>query len=137
LISSRPAGSKKIYLIGFQTKDPACAQAVTELGFTGFAPDDMPGSIYPLMATGEFVGSLIHSPNIYDFPVSLHLARVLGGESVWVHNGQPVNFSETWMDERASMLRLPGIVATSVDKSVVNKLVTLAKDWNPNRYADG
>lgn len=137
LAKSRPAGSKKVYLIGFQQHDAARSKAVSDLGLQGFAPDDMPGSIYPLMASGEFVGSLIHSPNIYDFPVSLHLARALGGESVWVHSGEPVNFSETWMDERASMLRLPGIVATAIDRSVMDQLAALAKDWNPNRYPAG
>ncbi|MCA8992076.1 MAG: inositol monophosphatase [Planctomycetaceae bacterium] len=124
-----------VYLIGFQTEDPARADLVTKLGLKGFAPDEMPGSIYPLMASGEFVGSLIHTPNIYDYPVSLHIARVLGGESVWVHNGQPVNFSESWMDDRADMLRLPGIVATATSREVLDQLTQLARDWNPNRYA--
>jgi 3'(2'), 5'-bisphosphate nucleotidase len=133
---TRPSGSRNIYLIGFQKQDVAKAQAVTAAGLVGFPPDETPGSIYPLMASGKFVGSLIHSPNIYDFPVSLHIARVLGGDSVWVHNGKPVHFGETWMDDRADMLRLPGIVATAVDPAVLPVLVDLAKDWNPIRYAE-
>lgn len=131
--SPRP---NKIYLIGFQTADPERAQLVSETGLEGVAPDDMPGSIYDLMASGEFAGSLIHTPNVYDFPVSLQIARILGGDSVWVQNGQPVNFSELWTDERADMLRLPGIVATSPYPDVLAKLVPLAKDWNPQRYND-
>lgn len=130
---SQPA-QQNVYLIGFQTEDPARAKLVTDLGLRGFAPDDMPGSIYPLMATGEFVGSLIHTPNIYDYPVSLHLARVLGGDSVWSHNQQPVNFSEMWLDEKADMLRLPGIVATASDPQILLKLAALAREWNQNRY---
>lgn len=133
--SERP-DSSKIYLIGFQKRDVACSELVTKAGLEGCAPDDMPGSIYPLLATGEFGGSLIHSPNVYDFPVALHIARALGGESVWVHNGQPVNFSETWMDDRADMLRLPGIVATAVNPQTRATLMNLAKDWNPVRYAE-
>jgi 3'(2'), 5'-bisphosphate nucleotidase len=132
---SRP-DSPNIYLIGFQNQDPAKSKLVTAAGFKGFAPDEMPGSIYPLLATGEFGGSLIHSPNVYDFPVSLHIARELGGDAVWVHNGQPVNFSETWMDDRADMLRLPGIVACAVNRKTLETLVNLAKDWNPVRYAE-
>lgn len=128
--------SKKIYLIGFQQHDTANARKVTEAGLEGFAPDDTPGSIYPLLATGAFGGSLIHSPNIYDYPVSLQIARMLGGNSVWVHNGEPVHFGETWMDERASMLRLPGIVATADDPDKLKILVDLARDWNPIRYAE-
>ncbi|MFN7767253.1 MAG: inositol monophosphatase family protein [Planctomycetaceae bacterium] len=134
-----PAGrgeSKKIYMIGFQQHDRAKAQLVTEAGLEGVAADDCPGSIYELMASGAYAGSLIHSPNIYDFPASLHVARVLGGDALWVHNRQPVNFHETWMDERAKMLRLPGIVATSPDRRVLDTLCAVARDWNPIRYAD-
>lgn len=127
---------KNIYLIGFQKYDPDAADKVTALGLKGFAPDDMPGSIYPLIASGEFGGSLIHTPNVYDFPVSLHIVRQLGGDAVWVHNGEPVHFREKWLDERAGMLRLPGIVACAVDADVRQKLVDLARDWNPIRYRD-
>ena len=126
--------SPNIYLIGFQKRDVQRAEEVTGLGLKGFAPDEMPGSIYPLLSTGEFGGSLIHSPNVYDYPVSLHIVRALGGESIWVHNQQPVNFSETWMDDRADMLRLPGIIATSTNRETLHRLAELAKDWNPNRY---
>ncbi|QDT53652.1 Inositol monophosphatase family protein [Caulifigura coniformis] len=133
--ATRP-DSPAMYLIGFQKRDVECARAVTKAGLKGFAPDEMPGSIYPLLATGDFGGSLIHSPNIYDFPVSLHIARVLGGDAVWVHNGQPVNFDEMWMDDRADMLRLPGIVACAVNRSSLKTLCELAKDWNPVRYVD-
>jgi 3'(2'), 5'-bisphosphate nucleotidase len=128
--------SSNIYLIGFQSQDPARAKLVTQAGLKGYPPDDMPGSIYPLLATGEFGGSLIHSPNVYDFPVALHIARELGGDAVWVHNGQPVNFHETWMDERAEMARLPGIVACAVNRNTLGTLAALAKDWNPVRYAE-
>jgi 3'(2'), 5'-bisphosphate nucleotidase len=128
--------SKKIYLIGFQQHDRAKADLVTKAGLEGVAADDCPGCLYELMATGQYAGSLIHSPNVYDFPASLHLARVCGGDSLWVHNEQPVNFEKLWMDERAKMLRLPGIVATSTDRSVLKTLCALARDWNPVRYAD-
>lgn len=128
--------SKKIYVIGFQQNDPVVAQRVTQAGLQGYAPDDMPGSIYPLLATGEFGGSLIHTPNIYDYPVSQHLARLAGGNSVWVHNGEPVNFSQTWMDQRAEMLRLPGIVATADSPEKLRILCNLARDWNTQRYRD-
>ena len=97
--------SENIYMINFMKEDPAKAALVNQTGLKAFLPDDMPGSIYPLIAQGRFGGSLIHTPNIYDYPVSLHLVRLLGGESVWAHNGQPVNFHEMWMDERAGMLR--------------------------------
>lgn len=130
---SLPA-AKKIYVIGFQHRDAMAAEAVTKAGLIGVAPDDMPGSIYELMARGEFAGSLIHSPNVYDFPVSLHIARELGGDAVWVHNRQPIHFRETWLDDRADMLRLPGIVACSPDPKVLDTLCDLAKNWHTDRY---
>ncbi|MGD9853641.1 MAG: inositol monophosphatase [Planctomycetaceae bacterium] len=132
---SRRRDAKGVYLIGFQKRDAERAQDVTDAGLTGFAPDDMPGAIYPLLAHGEFIGSLIHTPNVYDFPASLHIARAFGGDAVWVATGEPVHFGETWNDETADMLRLPGIVACSPDRGVLDTLCRLAKDWNPQRYS--
>ena len=125
---------KKIYLIGFQEQDPDRARDMTALGLEGHTSETMDGSIYELMARGEYLGSLIHSPNVYDFPVSLHIARSLGGDALWVHDRRPVHFGETWMDERANMLRLPGIVACSSSLATLERLCDLARDWNPNRY---
>ena len=124
----------QIYLIGFQHREGLAAQRVTEAGLIGVAADLMPGSIYELMARGEFAGSLIHSPNVYDFPVSLQIARQLGGDAVWVHSGEPVHFRETWVDERADMIRLPGIVACSSDRNMLSTLCEVARSWNPERY---
>ncbi len=132
----RKSGSRRIYMIGFQDRDRECAASLEQAGLEGVVSADMPGSIYPLMATGDFAGSLIHSPNIYDFPVSMHIARVLGGDAWWVDNQQPVHFHELWMDDRANMLRLPGIVACSDDLTVLQKLCEHAREWNPIRYAD-
>ena len=134
--ASRRPDSPNIYLIGFQQHDRARAKDVTAAGLRGFVSDDTPGSIYELFARGEFGGSLIHSPNVYDFPCSLQIARALGGDAVWVHNREPVNFDELWLDERADMLRLPGIVACSHNRKTLDILCDLAKDWNPVRYAD-
>jgi len=133
-LAGRPAASKRIYLIGFQERDRECAQQVTDVGLLGVPPDDMPGSIYPLLCSGDFGGSLIHSPNVYDFPVSSHLVRILGGDAVWTHNGRSTHFRETWLDERAAMLRLPGIVACAIDRDTLQTLTSLARDWNQQRY---
>lgn len=136
LSQDRPDGGQGIYLIGFQERDTERARQVDQLGLQGRTSDEMHGSIYPLRATREYAGSLIHSPNIYDFPVSMHIARMLGGDAVWVHNQKSVHYRELWMDERADMLRFPGIVACSEDQSVLDKLCELAKDWNPTRYVN-
>jgi 3'(2'), 5'-bisphosphate nucleotidase len=130
---SRP-DSKKIYLIGFQENDAKRARDVTAAGLEGCTSDETPGSLYELLSRGAFSGSLIHSPNVYDFPVGLHIARALGGDAVWVNNRQPVNFRETWLDERANMLRLPGITACSANRPTLETLCRLARDWNPVRY---
>jgi len=133
--TTRPE-SKRIYVIGFQQDDPVKAQMVTDAGLDGCVYDDMPGCIFDLFSRGDFGGSLIHSPNIYDFPVSLHIARVLGGDAVWVHNRQPVHFGELWNDDRVDMLRLPGIVACSNNRETLDTLCELAKNWNADRYGD-
>lgn len=133
--AARP-DSKNIYMIGFQKKDREKAALVTAAGLQGYMADETPGSIYELLARGEFGGSLIHSPNVYDFPVSLQIARILGGDAVWVHNGEPVHFRELWNDDRADMLRLPGIVACSANRKTLDTLCQVARDWNPVRYAE-
>ncbi len=126
--------SKKIYVIGFQQRDPERVGDLATVGLEGHTSETMDGSIYELLARGEYGGSLIHSPNVYDFPVSLQIARALGGDAVWVHNGESVHFGQTWIDERANMIRLPGIVACSPSRATLDKLCDLARDWNPNRY---
>ena len=141
LTARRSPLGQVIYLIGFQKRDAQRAREVDQLKTNGCSmygrtSDEMQGSIYPLMATGEYGGSLIHSPNIYDFPVSMHIARVRGGDAVWVHNRQPVHYRELWMDTRAGMLRYPGIVACSEDANVIDELCRLSKDWSPIRYED-
>jgi 3'(2'), 5'-bisphosphate nucleotidase len=128
--------SDRIYVNGFQKEDVEKARLVSEAGLCGVVSDDMPGSVYDLIGSGEFAGSLIRTPNVYDFPVSLQMCRIMGGDSIWVHNRENVNFSELWLDERANMFRLPGIVATSPYPDVLNRLASLAKDWNPIRYRD-
>ncbi|MBW3541109.1 MAG: inositol monophosphatase [Planctomycetes bacterium] len=134
--ATRP-DSKKIYLIGFQEADAERALAVMRSGLEGYTADDMPGSIFNLFATGEFGGSLIHTPNVYDFPVTLHMARVLGGDALRVDTGRPADFHDLWLDDRADMLRMPGIIACSHSRRTLEVLCRLARDWNPVRYATG
>lgn len=129
------SGSKRIYMIGFVGRERQSVEAVTAAGLTGVDADDTAGSIYDLLATGEFGGSLIHSPNVYDFPVSAQIARQLGGDSVWVRTGEPVHFRGLWLDERSKMWRLRGIVATAVDPKALATLCEVARDWNEDRYA--
>jgi 3'(2'), 5'-bisphosphate nucleotidase len=141
LTAPRDSLGPGIYLIGFQHRDTQRAREVDLLTVSGHTlqgrtSDEIEGSIYPLMATGDYAGSLIHSPNIYDFPVSMHIARVRGGDAVWVHNRQPVHYRDLWLDKRAGMLRYPGIVACSEDAKIIDELCRLAQDWSPVRYED-
>ena len=129
-----PARTKKIYLIGFQQRDRERAELVTQSGLTGIPADDCEGCLYELLARGEYAGSLIHTPNVYDFPVSLQIARVFDGDSVSVHDGRPVRLENLWLDERAKMLRLPNVIATSADPEVRATLCRVAKDWGRTRY---
>lgn len=129
-------GRRRVLVGGFQGCDAERAAAVTGAGLEGLLGSDTGGSLYPLLARGDLGGALFHTPNVYDFPVCLHLARLLGGDAVWVRDGQPVDFRHCWRDERAGMLRLPGIVACAVDPEVVRTLVEVARGWDPARYAD-
>jgi 3'(2'), 5'-bisphosphate nucleotidase len=129
-----PARTKKIYLIGFQQRERERAELVTQAGLTGVPADDCEGCLYELLARGEYAGSLIHTPNVYDFPVSLQIARAFGGDSVSVHDGRPVRLENLWLDERAKMLRLPNIIATSPEPAVRETLCRVAKDWSRTRY---
>lgn len=130
-------GGKGCYIIGFQALDEERAELITAAGLKGYGPQQMPSSVYPLLATGAFCGSLIHTPNIYDFPVSLQLARRFGGDAVRVDTDQPVDFTDTWMDEKSGMLRVHGIIALADNPADLKTLCQIGRDWNPVRYSEG
>jgi 3'(2'), 5'-bisphosphate nucleotidase len=130
----RPPG-RRILVNGFDPANAARARLVDGAGLEGVLGQDAAGSAYPRLARGDLAGVLIHTPNVYDFPVALHVARALGGDAVWVADGRPVHFRERWLDRQAGMLRLPGIVACAADPALLPPLVALARDWSPVRYA--
>ena len=125
------------YIIGFQSLDEQRAELLTDRGFQGYGPPQMPSSVYPLMATGDFCGSLIHTPNVYDFPVSLQIAERFGGGAVRCDTRTPVDFTDTWLDEKSGMLRLQGIVACADNAADLETLCEIGKNWNPERYSEG
>lgn len=126
--------SKNIYLTGFQQDDAAKIRLLHKRGLKGYSVDNLPSCIFELFARGMFGGTLVRTPNVYDFPVMLHMARILGGDALWVQNGAPVNFQNLWVDDRADMVRMPGIVACSAERETLAMLCDLAKDWDPVRY---
>ena len=56
---------------------------------------------------------------------------------MWVRNSESINFHETWLDDKAGVLRLPGVVACSSNRETLQKLIDLAKEWHPLRYHEG
>jgi len=137
IVPERRARNRKILVSGFLERDPERARAVTAAGFdamTGGDKGDAEEALYPLLARGDFAGALFHTPNVYDFPVCVHLARVLGGDAIWAHDARPVDFRALWRDERANMLRLPGIVACATDPALLRPLAAVARDWSRDRY---
>jgi 3'(2'), 5'-bisphosphate nucleotidase len=124
----------KVFIAGFQEAKADVARRVAQLGID--AEDSSSGTQtgYQRIAAGEICGALFHSPNVYDFPVMMHLFRILGGDAVRVGDGKPADFREVWRDERANLQRLPGIIAASTDAGVLRRLVELARHWNPARY---
>jgi 3'(2'), 5'-bisphosphate nucleotidase len=130
----RSRASRRILVSGFLGQEAERARAVSAAGLEGVLGGNTPGSLFPLMANGYLGGALFHTPNVYDFPVCMHIARRFGGDAVWVHDGRPVDFRQTWRDERANMLRLPGIVACASDRRVLPTLAEVARHWAADRY---
>lgn len=126
--------SRRILVSGFLGREAERARAVSATGLEGVLGSDTPGSLFPLMASGYLGGALFHTPNVYDFPVCMHIARVLGGDAVWAHDGTRVDFHGIWRDERANMFRLPGIVACASDRTIIPTLIDVARHWSPERY---
>ena len=117
-------------------QDPDRARDVTAAGLEGHTSDTMDGSILRTCVAGparRFADPF--AERLRFSGLAAHRA-VLGGDAVWVHNRQPVNFRETWLDKRANMIRLPGIVACCTNPQTLDTLCTLARDWNPNRYTE-
>ena len=133
--ADQPRESRRILVSGFLGQERERARAVSAAGLEGVLGSETPGSLYPIMARGYLGGALFHTPNVYDFPVCMHIARALGGDAVWVRDGRPVDFGRVWLDERSNMLRLPGIVACAIDRRVIATLVDVARDWSDVRYA--
>src|SRR6267143_6206820 len=134
IAAGQPRNSRRILVSGFQGRDAERAQAVRAAGLEGVLGNETPGSLFPLVANGYLGGALVHTPNVYDFPVCMHLARVLGGDAIRAHDGRRVDFREVWRDERAKMFRLPGIVACATDRRVIETLVDVARGWSTDRY---
>ena len=132
-LNRRPQ-SRRILVSGFLGREAERARAVSAAGLEGILGSDTPGSLFPLMASGYLGGALFHTPNVYDFPVCMHVARVFGGDAVWVHDGRRVDFRRTWRDARANMVRLPGIVACASDPAIMPPLIEVARGWSPERY---
>jgi 3'(2'), 5'-bisphosphate nucleotidase len=89
-----------------------------------------------MFARGTFGGALVHTPNVYNFSVMLRMACILGGDALWVQNGEAVNLRDLWADNRADMLRMPGIIAYSAKRETLAMLCDLAKRWHPVRYRE-
>jgi 3'(2'), 5'-bisphosphate nucleotidase len=133
----RRPGRRRVVLANFFGRVTERVRLVTEAGLDALPAAEAGGSLFPLLAGGEIAGALYHTPNVYDFPVAMHLARLLGGDARWAHDGRRVDFRSVWRDERgAGMLRLPDIVACAADPSVLDTLVAVARDWSRDRYAD-
>ena len=135
--TSRPSPSRTIYVNGFRHLEPEVLRRVSALGLQAATPDQLPGCPYELMATGQIIGALVHSPNVYDFPITSHLARLMGGGSKFVKSRQDLDFQQVWLDSRARMLRLPGIVACCSQSETLQQLGDLAGNWNSDRYQSG
>jgi 3'(2'), 5'-bisphosphate nucleotidase len=134
IAADRHRRGRRVLVNGFLGQNAERARAVSAAGLDGVAGADAGDSVFPLLARGDLAGVLFHTPNVYDFPVCVHLARSLGGDAVWVHDRRRIDFRTVWRDERSNMLRLPGIVACAFDRRVLTALADVARDWSRDRY---
>ena len=132
-----PPTSKMIYVNGFVHRNAEVASRVTVAGIPAVTSDQLPGCTYDLLARGQLSGALVHSPNIYDFPVTSHLTQLFGGKSVFVETKREIDFREIWLDSKAKMLRIRGIVACSTNSDDLDTLCNLARHWSQDRYEEG
>src|SRR5207245_1523486 len=135
-----PRNSRRILVSGFRGCDAERAQAVSAAGLEGVLGHDTRGSLFPLVANGYLGGALFHTPNVYDFPVCIHLARALGGDAIRAHDGRRVELREVGGAELAHVVGLPGIVACAADgellPEMVHFLLALAVDDEGYRLAE-
>ncbi|MFN0058155.1 MAG: inositol monophosphatase family protein [Planctomycetota bacterium] len=122
--------TERFFVNGFQGRRRACIARARELGLEGVRSEELEGCIFSLLAAGAYGGVLASNPNIYDFPVSIHLARALGGDAIWVESGEPVHFGATRYDEGTKMFRLSGIVAASRDRALLERLRVLGLEMS-------
>jgi len=129
--------SKTIYVNGFRSNEQEVVNRLRQAGLNGLMSDELPSCPYDLIAKGELAGVLLHSPNVYDFPVILHLMQIIGGQGVFVRDRHAVNFRDLWLDPKASMRRLRGIVACATNSADLQVLCDLSQDWHSDRYREG
>ncbi|MBI3966729.1 MAG: inositol monophosphatase [Chloroflexi bacterium] len=126
LVPSEPG--RRVYLSSFAWRDPAFADQVRTSGYEPVGGGDR--NLWLKMALGEVTGAVVDTPNVYDFPAGLHVARVRGGDGVWLPSRERVHFRDLWWDERAKCVRLHGLVAFATEPAVLADLTEIASDWS-------
>jgi len=126
-----------VYVNGFQQRSRAVTEVLAARGIRGLVSEQIPGCPMELVCRGELGGALVHSPNVYDFPILLHLIRSLGGDAKFVASDRPVDFEEIWVDGRAKMRRLSGVIAAAIDPGLLDSLCSAARGWTFDRYEAG
>lgn len=137
LVSVAAGSATAVYVNGFQQRSRAVTEVLAARGVKGLVSEQIPGCPMELVCQGELGGALVHSPNVYDFPILLHLIRSLGGDARFVASGSPVDFEDIWIDDRAKMRRLSGVIAAAIDPGLLDTLCTTARDWTFDRYDSG
>ena len=79
------------------------------------------------LAKGRVDGMLMNRPGVYDAPMWMHVLDALGGSACWAHNGERVDFRDSWYDEDTRTLRLSGVVACARDERQLTRLVAVAE----------
>jgi 3'(2'), 5'-bisphosphate nucleotidase len=126
----QPNQSKRIYVARFDTHCQDVIRELAAVGLEGVDAEQVTDCVFERLARGEFAGCLARSPNVYDFPVAVHLIRTLGGADRSVQDGRPIDFTQPRLDERTQMLRLPGTYACAVRPEDIDKLCRVGSQFD-------
>lgn len=127
LAADAVARSNAVWVTGYRTDPDLVAKHLTQEGFKTVMSDGRSEHICTELVKGRIDGMLMNRPGVYDAPMWMHVVTALGGSECWAHNGERVDFRDSWYDEGSKGLRLSGAIACARDQGQLARIVAVAK----------
>lgn len=127
LVAQAVGRSNTIWVTGYRTDRDVVSEHLATQGLKAAMSDAHGAHVCTEVAAGRIDGMLMNRPGVYDAPMWMHVLAALGGIDCWVHNGERVDFTDTWYDEGCNGMRLSGVVACARDRRQMEKLVEVAR----------